>query len=326
MGKQFRIRRTIGALAVVSGGAASIDLPRGYDFESVYLRLNGTITNAAGGTAVRAEAPSQVISRVEVVADGRNTIYSAPYWYAVFGNYARAGMAESGARMATPPSAAAAATYTVEANGVIDFATMDGERPKDTNFRTSGLQLLQLRLQFGNPADMWTVAPALTGHTLQVEVNTSEIVEMKDEAGNVTSPTAMAKTSFQEFALTVTNANSELRLPAGNLIKGVTLRTEGAVTAGEPSTTNLQAIQAYSGVDVRQNLTAGALRALNNNDLGFVQSGYYHLDFTRNGGVQARLSELWDVTNQAEPKVSLNVTGFANGKGQIVVREYLGLA
>jgi hypothetical protein len=326
MGKQFRIRRTLQVVALVTSGAYTLDLPRGYDFESVYLRLFGTITNSAVGTAVRAEAPAQAISRVEVVADGRNTIYSAPFWYAVFGNYARSGMLESGARYATPPSGTAAAAYTVEALGVVDFATMDGERPKDTNFRTSGLQLLQMRLTFGNPADMWTNAPALTGHTLGVEVSTSEVVELKDEAGNVTTPTALAKTSFQEFALTVTNANQELRLPAGNMIKGITLRTEGAVTAGEPATTQLQNVTAASGVDVRQNLSAGALRAMNNNDMGYVVPGYYHLDFTRNGGPQARLSELWDVTNQAEPKVSMSVTGFANGKGQIVVREYLGLA
>ena len=47
-------------------------------------------------------------------------------------------MLESGARPTTPPSGVAVATYAIEANGVIDLMTPDGERAKDSNFRTDG--------------------------------------------------------------------------------------------------------------------------------------------------------------------------------------------
>ena len=325
MGQQFRIQRTVGVMPVVSGGAATMDLPRGYDYEALYLRVYGGLQVTTAATAVRAEAPCQSISRVEVVADGRNTIFSAPFWYCVFGAVSRPGMLESGSRYTTPPSAVGVATYQVEANGCIDFQTVDGERPKDTNFRTSSLQLLQLRLTFGAAADNF-VGGVVAFNGLNVEIGTSEMVELPDAAGKVTSPNALAKTSFQEIAVPSSNANQEIRLPAGNLIKQLILRTEGNPVAGEPTTAVLQSAQAFSGVDVRLNLSANAMRAKNNNDFGYVQAGYYVMDFTRNGSIQARLSELWDVTRQAEPKISMNITGGASVKAQVVVREYIGLA
>jgi hypothetical protein len=158
-----------------------------------------------------------------------------------------------------------------------------------------------------------------------VEINTSEIVELPSADGKITTPTALMKVSYQEVSVPTTNANQEIRLPAGNLIKQVLIRTEGNVTAGEPSATMLTNLQAFSGVDVRLNLTAGALRMKNNNDFGYILPGYYAADFSRNGGPIAHLTELWDVTMQAEPKVALNIAGGASNKAQIVVREYLGL-
>jgi hypothetical protein len=325
--QQFRIQRTIGVVPVVSGGSATFDLPRGYDYESLYLRLYGQLQITGAATAVRAEAPCQALQRVEIVADGRNTIYSAPFWAAVFGNYARPSQLDSGARYATPPSAVAIAAYSVEAGGTVDFATMDGERPKDSNFRTSGLQLFQVRFTFGTAADCWVGGAGHTfGTGLNVEINTEEMIELPDPAtGQQTKPGVMAKTSYQEFAVTSSNVNQELRLPAGNLIKSVILRCEGLTTAGEPTTGMLNELQAASGVDVRLKMSGNSLRMKNNNDFGYILPGYYIADFTRNGSVCARLSELWDVTKQAEPKVSMNVTGGATGKAQLVVREYIGL-
>jgi hypothetical protein len=46
-------------------------------------------------------------------------------------------------------------------------------------------------------------------------------------------------------------------------------------------------------------------------------------DFVRSGDGAGNLSELWDVTKQAEPKLSLDVNGSVNNKCQVVVCEYL---
>ena len=325
MSKQFRIQRTIAQIPVSAGGFATLDLPRGYDYESLYIRLTGSVVVSTGATSVRDEAPCQAIQRCEVVADGRNTLHSAPYWFSTLAHVDRDMRTTS--RIVTPPTAASAATYAIEALGVIDFMTPDGERPKDSNFRTDALQLFQLRLTFGNALDMFVPGAGVAAFSnCTVEISTSEIVELVDSAsGTRTVPVALKKVSFQEIGVAASNANQEVRLPAGNMIKSVMIRTEGLTTAGEPTTGMINNVQAYSGVDVRLNMKGASLRGKNNDDFGIVRPGYYALDFSRNGSGSARLSELWDVTNQAEPKIGMDVTGGANGKLQAVVTEYLSL-
>jgi hypothetical protein len=324
MAQQFRIKRTYATVAVVAGGFATVDLPRGYDYESIHIRAYGTVNVTGAATSVRAEAPTQVISRVEVVADGRNTLFSAPFWFATLAKYDRPSMLEQGSRVVTAPTAATVASYPFEANGVVDLMTPDGERSKDSNFRTDGLQLFQLRLTFGNAADMF-VGGTVSYTTANVEISTIEMVELPDANGNRTTPVALKKVSFQELAVPTTNANQEVRLPAGNMIKAVVLRTEGSVTAGEPTATVLNRLQVFSGVDVRVNVLGAALRGQNGNDYGQLTAGYYVADLARCGSATAKLSELWDVTRQAEPKISMDITGGANVKAQAVVTEYLAL-
>lgn len=326
--KQFRIQRTYVQVPVTAGGFAIVDLPRGYDYESLYLRLTGSVVVSTGATSVRQEAPCQAIQRVEIVADGRNTLHSAPFWFDVLGHYDR-DLSFNGSRATTAPTAASAATYPIEALGVVDFCTPDGERSKDSNFRTDGLQLFQCRLTFGNALDMFVpgAGAATFGAGTIVEISTSELVELPDPTTNTrTSPAALKKVSYQEVPVPSTNANQEVRLPAGNMIKSVLIRTEGLATAGEPSAGVLNNLQVFSGVDVRINMKGASLRGKNNSDFGPIPTGYYIADLSRNGGVTARLSELWDVTNQAEPKISGDVVGGATVKLQAVVTEYLALA
>lgn len=326
MSQQFRIKRTYATIAAVAGAFATIDLPRGYDYESIHVRAYGTVNVTAAATSVRVEAPCQIIPRIELVADGRNTLFSAPMWFASLAKYDRPNMLESGARVVTAPTAASIAAYPFEVNGVIDLATVDGERPKDSNFRTDGLQLFQLRLTFGQALDMFVPGAGVAAFTaFNVEVSTVEMVEIPDANGQRTTPVALKKVSYQELAVPTSNANQEVRLPAGNMIKSLVVRTDGITTAGEPTTAALNRAQIFSGVDVRINQLAGAIRGQNNNDFGQLTAGYYVFELSRSGAPTARLSELWDVTRQAEPKISMDITGGANVKAQAVVTEYLAI-
>lgn len=320
MGKQYRIIRKVASVPVVSGGFATIDLPRDYDYEAVFLRINGDIVVSTGATSVQAEAPCQTVSRIEVVADGKNNIFSAPFWFASLAKYDRP-LPESGARATTPPSAASAATYSVEANAVIDLMSCDTVRPKDTNFRSSGLSLLQLRMSFGAAIDNFVAgAGVATFSNMLVDVFVQQMVEEPDAAGKMTSPIAMKKVSYQELALLSSNANQEVRLPAGNLIKSVVVRTD---VAGVPSTAVLNNAQLTAGVDVRYNLQGKNIRSKNNADYGYVFPGYYVLDITSKGGAPANLTDLWDVSGAAEPKIVMDVSGGATTKMQAVVTELI---
>jgi hypothetical protein len=209
---------------------------------------------------------------------------------------------------------------------VVDLATIDGMRPKDSNFRSYGLSLLQARLTFGQPGDPFVGGTVVFSGSPVVDVYTAEVVEEMTAPGKfATDPVAIRKTSFQEVAYAASNANAELRMPAGNLIRSALLRTEGGATAGEPSL-QINNVQIANGVDVRINLTGKQIRAKNNADYGQLTSGYYVADVISRAQSPVSLSELWDVSAAAEPKVFLDVTGGANVKAQIVTCEYVPLA
>jgi hypothetical protein len=321
MRPQYRAIRKIATVPAVAGSFATVDLPRDYDYETIGIRVYGGLQVTALATSVRAEAPCQVLSRVELLIDGKNAAYNAPFWYACLGNLDRPHV-EANARAVTPPSGVAVATYQVEALGFVDLSTINGERPKDSNFRSAGLSLNQLRLSFGQPGDSF-VGGTVAFSSMNVDVWAAQMVELPDAAGSYYVPGALRKVSYQESAHASSNANFEYRLPAGNFIRSVLVRGEGAVTAGEPSTAVVNNIILQTGLDVRFNLAANNVRMRNNGDYGAVTAGYYRADLLSLGGSVVRLSELWDVTGQTEPKAILDVTGGASVKTQAVTEEYI---
>jgi len=321
MARQYRVIRKIATVPVTAAGFATVDLPRDYDYETIFMRINGGLQVTAAATSVRAESPCQVIQRAEVIADGKNNIFSAPFWFACLGSYDRP-LINYNARATTPPTGTAIATYTVEAIGSIDLMTPDSIRPKDSNFRSIGLSLFQLRLTFGQPGDAF-VGGTVVFNNMFVDIFASQLVELPGADGAMTQPVALKKVSYQEIGLSSSNANQEIRLPAGNNIKSVLIRTEGSVTAGEPSVAILNNVQLTAGIDVRLNLTGAQLRAKNNADYGQVTAGYYVADMTSKGGAPVNLTDLWDVTGAAEPKLIADVVGGANNKLQAVVTEYI---
>jgi hypothetical protein len=324
MGRQFRVIRPVSVEPIVANQPITVDLPRDYDYEAIHVRVYGQVNVTAAATSVRAEAPTQAVKRFEVVADGRNTLHSAPGWYSVLARYDR-NMRIPGSRAVTPPSAAGIAVYDFEALAVLDMQTVDGERPKDSNFRSAGLQLFQLRTTFGAALDMFVPgAGAATFQNAFIEISVQQLVEVPDTGtGAVSMPSFLRKVSSQEINVIASNSNAILRLPAGNLIKSNVIRTEGLATAGEPTTAMLSQVQMGAGVDIRHKSTGPALRGMNNANYGPVTNGYYVLDVTRNGSDFGRLSELWDVTQQSEPQFNLDVVGGANGRLQCVTVEYI---
>ena len=323
MPQQFRIRRLVGTVPIVAGGVGTIDLPRQYDYESIQVRIVATLNVTAGATSVRAEAPTQLVQRMDLTADGKNLLFSAPFWYASLANYKRQ-LTNASSGVTVPPTAVSIAAYNVEATGVIDLMTPDGVRPKDSNFRTKDLSLFQLRFQFGQPGDSFVGGTVSFTGTPVVEVSTVELVELPvDAAGNLPLIPFVKKVSWQQFNVTATNANFEARLPAGNLIRSVMARTAGSVTAGEPSIAMLNAMRLVSGVDVRLNTTGPGLRRMNSADFGALTAGYYAADLLSRGYSPVNLSELWDVRGAAEPKAQFDIVGGANNILDVVTEEYI---
>lgn len=326
MAKQYTLIRKIATVNVVAGGFAAQDLPRDHDYNALMCRLSGSIQVTTGATSVRAEAPLQLVPRIQLMAEGKNMIFNAPAWFACLGNMQRR-VKDSGGRALTPPTAASNATYAVEALIFIDLATLDTIKPKDSNFRAYGLSLFQVQFQFGQALDVFVpgAGVAVFSGTPTVEVFSVNCVEERGADGKyIDSPAFVKKVSFQELSGVNSNASLEARLPAGNLIRSVLVRTEGAVTAGEPAATQLNNLILQNSNDVRFNLTGAQVRMKNNGEFGQIQSGYYVADMVTAGGEGNNfLGNLWDAGGASEPKAILDIAGFAAGKVQVVTTEYI---
>lgn len=327
--QQYRIKRQIHSANLTENNVYTIDVPRGYDIESLFLHLTGTANVTTAGTAVRAMAPTQLIKRVELVADGKNTIASVPGW-ALAKNFGR-----SQCGVMTPPTAAAIAAYSIEGLFSLDQALIDGIRPKDSNLRTAGMSLLQLRITTGVMTDLFTGAPAGTMTAFKLAVATVETIELADDKGNITKPLYLQKRSYQDIALTATNANQQIVLPIGNALRGVQLL---ATVNGEPSDAVINNIQLASGVDVRINLPAATLKRMAATDYevngiltntsAFASSsvgltGLYQVDLMRNGGQDVKVTDAWDLSKASEAKLVLDVNGGAGYQVTVVTTEFI---
>lgn len=320
--RQYRIKRLISKTVVTDNGAITVDVPRGYDIESIYFRLYGSFVITTNFTAVRAENPLQLIKRIELIADGKNTIDSVPF---VLQN--RAAVKRRGQLGALTPSAGfVIATNAFAAAAVIDKAMIDGIRPKDSNLRTDGMSLLQLRFTFGSVADCFTGAGVGTLLNAFCDVYTSEMVEIPNGDEKRTSPLYLIKRAYQDVAFAASNAAFDIILPVGNVMRGVFLRSEGAVTAGEPSDAVINNVILRSNTDVRLNLPYLDLREANKQDFDIttLPTGICFADlmsFGAQAGVHA--ADGWDLTGASDARVTLDVTGAANTKVSVLTEELI---
>ncbi|HEY8085326.1 MAG TPA: hypothetical protein VIE69_06960 [Methylophilaceae bacterium] len=323
MPAQYRLKRKVNSVQVVENGQATQDMPRGYDIEAIRFRLAGTLnvtTNFSG--AVRAEAPTQLVKRIELIGDGKNTIASIPLVMLNRGNVNRRGQLGS----LTPPSAQTVAAYSIMASAVLDQAIMDGIRQKDSNLRTSGMALLQIRFTFGQTSDCFVAGTGAGNLTNTfVDIYTDEMIEIADANGQITSPLYLQKRSYQDIAIAASNANQQVILPVGNVLRSVLIRSEGFTTAGEPSDLVINNLTLASGVDVRVNLPYQDAREANkmDYDISTLPVGIVILDLMESGGYNAQASEGWDLTNASEAKLTLDVNAGTASKLTIVTTELI---
>lgn len=330
MGKQYRTKRRVFSVSagIADNSVFEADIPRAYDIESFIIRVTATAHVTTAGAAVRAMAPTQLIKRLELVADGKNTIASVPGW-ALVKNFGREQFG-----LMTPPSNFTAADYAIEMVGSLDQALIDGVRPKDSNLRTSGMSMLRMRFTMGALTDLFTGAPAGTFTALAVEIYVIETVELPDDKGQVSQPLYLQKRSYQDIALPASNANQQIVLPVGNSLRGLMILT---TINGEPSDAVLNNVQLASGLDVRINLPGAALQRMNAVDYpaygmllnsGWasclrLDTGLYMADLMTNGPRDCNVTNAWDLTKASEAKLIADVNGGAGYQMTVVTTEFI---
>lgn len=314
-GAQYTIKRKMPPIAIVENGIVAVDVPRGYDIAALGFRCFATLNVTTAFSAVRAEAPVQLIKRAELTADGKNTIASNSAVLLNRGGVFRRGQLGT----LTPPANFTIASYPVMFSAFLDQQIADGVRSKDSNLRTEGMSALSLRLTFGQTSDVFTGAGVgtVTAGTGFVNPWLYEYVEIAGADGARTSPLYLIKRSYQDIAFAASNANFDIPLPVGNVMRGVLVRGEGAVTAGEPSDAVVNNVILRSNQDYRLNIPYLDLREANKMDYGLttLPVGFCVADMMCMGqenGVKA--ADGWDLTAATAATLTLDVTGTANTK------------
>lgn len=321
MAQQIRTQQHLKQIPFVPGSVQTVEIPRGSgDVESLFLDLVGTFTYPAGATgALNTLKAQSLISRLEVVVDGKTTIFSVPGW--VFGIFSdrTATVTGGGAynEMTVPASNAAGSLAT---QFFVDFMQFDGFKPTESNLRVRNASIVELKITFApwtaafvNPASV----PAVFDIRLFVDANFR--TELDPEA---TKPLFLVRRMSQTINADSSNNAHQIRLPSGNLIRSIKLFTH---INGLANDNILNAVEASNGLDVRVKTT---VRGLATRLRGYrdPQPGMFEIDFARVTRDRVMFSNAWAVPGFAEPILTLDYVGGAGRRIEIVTTEYVKAA
>lgn len=316
---QRRIKRFVKSITLTDGQRDTIDLPRDYDYESIVIRFNGTSTLSSAGSAVRAEAPLQALSWLNLKANGSDLLDGVTGILAHRINVLRNGQLPP----LSAPSDATADARTFSGMVILDRSVIDGIRTKDGAFPSQALSTFQLEVTAGNAANMFTGTPVGT-MTMTVSVS---IVQTEETAvgGKRTMPKVVTKRSQRTEVFATTNAAAQVRLNTGSIMRGLLIRAHGASTAGEPSNTGLNNVKIKKGNEILLDLPATTLQGLNQADQNVTTwpTGLYLVDFMTMGGPAGKLTDCLDLLKGQELFAEFDVTGATNQKLDIVQLEYV---
>jgi hypothetical protein len=346
-GYQQRVKRIVQSQAWAVNTVTTIPLPRNYDIESVYITFTGT-ENYPGvlvAAVIRGDAPFGLLSRVEIIAEGRQTLFSVPGYILGMNNVRRHRRPTYRERFETfsthqqPPLVYTAPTTTMPISTSVPFAgticidlqNIQGFRPKDTNLRSGGLQTLDLKLTWADQPQLFYPAassatpfaapalnsslPALTGYTITpgtVFVDISEVQELADpKSGQISSPTSTQRWSNQQINLPAVQNNLQTLLPTDNFVGMVLL---AAKVSGESQNGMFSGVRLQRGVDVRYNMDEQVVRALMQLDYDYqLQPGHYALDLMGSGNQFVKISEAWNLQGGADTRIGVDVTAAGAG-------------
>lgn len=300
------LRRVVTFPISQDGALQTIDLPRGPHIEFAAIRVAGTISNSvawAGG--VRDSAAYQFLRRADWVLNSNVTLDSVSGTQ-LLQHYIT--------RRQVPPTVAPTAgtgATSFEANFFLDRSMMDGVRPKDSYLKTDvGIANNQLRLQFGNIADMFlSGAGAATYTAVNATVYVGDYQEARDAQGNTPAPMYYQKRNGQRVTLSSAGNGQQVKINTGNRLRFISMRVLNAAT-GEPDATLVTNFKLMRAGDTRVDITNNELRRLNQTAYGVASlSGQYVIDLANVGGNSGvPYSEFWPVPSSADTFLLVDTT------------------
>lgn len=318
MTAQIRTQSFVRNIPYIPGSVASIELSRGSgDIESLLMDLYGTFTYPAGATGSLNTLKAQaLISRIEVVVDGKTTVLSVPGWaFGVASDRTFDGTGGGAVNTMTVPAANAAGTLSTQF--YVDFMQFDGVKPKESNLRVRNASVVELKITFAPWTAVFTNAASVPAvFSVGVDVHANHCTELEPD---VAKPSFLLRRMSQVISAASSNSNHEVRLPAGNLIRSVKIFTH---INGVASDSILNSVVARNGLDTR---VSSSWRGLTLRQRGYKaeQTGMVEIDFARQNRGDVLLSNAWAVPTPSEPVLILDYTGGAGRTVELVITEYV---
>lgn len=298
--------RRVGTIDYEENGIKSIDLPRNQLVRSLMLRLAGTVTiGTAAATALKSESPYGLIKRIEIIADGRDTLKSWDFAALDFKDRILSGCANA----FTAPGLTTAA-HAFNAFAELHFALEGFKRPIDSLVPSGALQTFELRVTWGAGADILTPD---TGTTFAFS-STNLTVHIDDSISSKRLGLMGNKELSLEKEITATSDAFQVPLSPGNFYPRLILKT---TDAGVPESDIINNIKVQSGVNVYFNVDGADLRDHNKREfkLETMPAGYYVITFPRDGFAMQSL----DTRKMSSLELMLNVT---KGTGTTLLKVY----
>lgn len=310
------LEREIGTITFAEGQTRTLALPRNYAYSSLNLKFACVMDRAGGSAGVPKDScPAQLISRIEIRANGRDTIKSLD-----FETLHRLTQIRHGTRPVI--SFAAMEGFGVKTDeellvcAQIDFAMPRAVREIDTLLDSAGLATLEMIVTFGAAADV--MDDAFDG-TCNVDSGTLYVAAV-ERVGVPAGTRFMINKEYQiQSQVTATTTSHQIALPVSNMYRGLVLKTH---SDGIQVDTILNNIQIKSGTEVFKNRLApflqcdnkvlfalenleqdGSAAAVDHYFLTHNLEGYYVLEFCPDG----RLTECLDTSRLSSLELLLDV-------------------
>lgn len=229
LGSRLRNRYVkAGSAAYDSGNTSTIKLPKGFNWRALIVRLNGSMNISVAGT-VKSEAPLGLISKIELLADGGNTVIAAAardmfrssqYMVSKVGEL----VAPSGTGAAV--AIAAELTLHLEAVGRLN--------PADSLFYTEPYAELELKITWGALSTIYTGGTAAVNASTKVDVYLDDTTEAHPESRLI------RKVGYLEKTVTAATTEFEFPLPKVGLLDHIVIRADVDDTPNDALISNVR--------------------------------------------------------------------------------------
>ena len=283
-GSRFRtVQSPAVAIPFDAGNTRSVELPRSFLYKYLAFRLSGSVTLGTA-TGPYNENPVGLIRRIDLIADGRKLLWS------IGGRDAfRLSQIMQGKRGEF--DSATAGTDPIAASFLIHAEAVRMRLPIDSYFDPRPYEKIELRVQWGTVADLFT-SPG----TATISAATALDVHIIQSAEGAPHIQFNRLLLFDEQVIAAASSALTFNVPRSGLLQGILIRVDNA---GAPTNDSLNFISLKSDNNFLHidRLAAATIRARNvieysidgtTTDSGL--DGYYFVDLTEDGLMQSTLN------------------------------------